>query len=262
MPVINQGFHAKRPTDGPHKLPPGQYETPDFPVLTAGPTPRIPLVNWEFRLEGLVEKSAKWSWNEFNALPQQDFNPDIHCVTKWSKFDTKWRGVSFDTLLEHVQPKPEAQFVMAFSYGGYFAWPVDGVAAPLLLVAGGSGVVPLMAMLRHRQRAGLANPVVLLFSVRSPDEFIYQHELEALAQTDPTFTLLLTYTRRVPVGWVGYRRRLDAAMLAEARGYLPGPPQCYVCGPTGLVETVATLLQAQGLPDNAIRTERFGPTGS
>ena len=146
--------------------------------------------------------------------------------------------------------------------GGYFVWPVDGVAAPLLLVAGGSGVVPLMAMLRHRQRAGLANPVVLLFSVRSPDEFIYQHELEALAQTDPTFMLLLTYTRRVPVGWVGYRRRLDAAMLAEARGYLPGPPQCYVCGPTGLVETVATLLQAQGLPDNAIRTERFGPTGS
>ena len=146
--------------------------------------------------------------------------------------------------------------------GGYFVWPVDGVAAPLLLVAGGSGVVPLMAMLRHRQRAGLANPVVLLFSVRSPDEFIYQHELEALAQTDPTFTLLLTYTRRVPVGWVGYRRRLDAAMLAEARGYLPGPPQCYVCGPTGLVEKAATLLQAQGLPDNAIRTERFGPTGS
>ena len=119
MPVINKGFHAKRPNDGPHKLPPGQYETPDFPVLTAGPTPRIPLVNWEFRLEGLVDNSAKWSWNEFNALPQQDFNPDIHCVTKWSKFDTKWRGISFDTLLEHVQPKPEAQFVMAFSYGGY-----------------------------------------------------------------------------------------------------------------------------------------------
>ena len=119
MSVINQGFHAKRPIDGSHKLPPGQYETPDFPVLTAGPTPRIPLINWEFRLEGLVEKPAKWSWNEFNALPQQNFNPDIHCVTKWSKFDTKWRGISFDTLLEYVQPKPEAQFVMAFSYGGY-----------------------------------------------------------------------------------------------------------------------------------------------
>ena len=119
MPVINQGFHAKRPNDGPHKLPPGQYETPDFPVLTAGPTPRISLVSWEFRLEGLVEKPAKWSWNEFNALPQQDFNLDIHCVTKWSKFGTKWRGVGLDTLLERVQLRSEAQFVMAFSYGGY-----------------------------------------------------------------------------------------------------------------------------------------------
>ena len=119
MPFVNKGFHAKRPTGGPHKLPPGQYETQDFPVLTAGPTPRINLANWEFRLEGLVESPMKWSWSEFNALPQQSFNPDIHCVTKWSKFDTKWRGVSLDTLLEHVQLKPEAEFVLAFSYGGY-----------------------------------------------------------------------------------------------------------------------------------------------
>ncbi|MFD1468744.1 sulfite oxidase-like oxidoreductase [Hymenobacter caeli] len=119
MPFVNKGFHAKRPADGAHKLPPGQYETRDFPVLTAGPTPRINLANWEFRLEGLVETPVRWSWNEFNALPQQDFNPDIHCVTKWSKFDTKWRGVSLDTLLEHVQLKPEAAFALAFSYGGY-----------------------------------------------------------------------------------------------------------------------------------------------
>lgn len=88
-------------------------------MLTAGPTPRIPLVNWEFRLEGLVEKPGRWSWNEFNALPQQSFTPDIHCVTKWSKFAPKWRGVSLDTLLEHVQLPAEAQFGMAFSYGGY-----------------------------------------------------------------------------------------------------------------------------------------------
>ena len=119
MPFVNKGFRAKRPTDGPHKLPPGQYETQDFPVLTAGPTPRIALVNWEFRIEGLVESPMKWGWNEFNALPQQDFNLDIHCVTKWSKFGTKWRGVGLDTLLERVQLRSEAQFVMAFSYGGY-----------------------------------------------------------------------------------------------------------------------------------------------
>ncbi len=145
--------------------------------------------------------------------------------------------------------------------GGYFVWPAGAPDAPLLLVAGGSGVVPLMAMLRHRQRAGRRNPAVLLFSVRTPEEVIYQHELEGLAGADPTFTLLLTYTRRAPAGWAGYQRRIDAAMLAKVVGRLPGPPQCYVCGPTGLVESAATLLQAQGLPDESIRTERFGPTG-
>lgn len=145
--------------------------------------------------------------------------------------------------------------------GGYFVWPAGSPAAPLLLVGGGSGVVPLMAMLRHRQRAGLRNPTVLLFSIRSPEEFIYQQELEALAAADAAFVLLLTYTRQAPASWRGYQRRLDAAMLAEAGKHLPGPPQCYVCGPTGLVESAATLLQAQGLPDVAIRTERFGPTG-
>ncbi len=146
--------------------------------------------------------------------------------------------------------------------GGYFVWPAGPADAPLLLVAGGSGVVPLMAMLRHRQRAGLRNPAVLLFSIRTTEEVIYQQELAALAAADAVFTLLLTYTRQAPAGWAGYQRRLDAAMLAEAMEHLPGPPQCYVCGPTGLVESAATLLQAQGLPDAAIRTERFGPTGS
>jgi ferredoxin-NADP reductase len=146
--------------------------------------------------------------------------------------------------------------------GGYFVWPAGAPDAPLLLIGGGSGVVPLMSMLRHRQRAGLRNPVVLLFSVRSPDEVIYQQELEDLAQTDPIFTLQLTYTRHAPANWTGYQRRLDAAMLTEALAHLPGAPQCYICGPTGLVENAATLLQSQGLPDDAIRTERFGPTGS
>ena len=113
----NKGFQPKRQSS--HPLPPGQYETTDFPVLTAGPTPRIALSQWEFRLEGLVEEPVRWSWAEFNKLPMQDFNPDIHCVTKWSKFDTHWRGVSVDTLLEHVRLKPEAQFVTEFSYGGY-----------------------------------------------------------------------------------------------------------------------------------------------
>ena len=146
--------------------------------------------------------------------------------------------------------------------GGYFVWPGAPDSPPLLLVGGGSGVVPLMAMLRHRQRVGLRTPAALLFSVRTPEEVIYQAELEAMAKDDPTFTLLLDYTRQAPAGWAGYQRRLDAAMLQEVvQRFGAATPQAFVCGPTGLVEVVATGLQAAGLPASSILTERFGPTG-
>jgi ferredoxin-NADP reductase len=147
--------------------------------------------------------------------------------------------------------------------GGYFVWRGEPTAPPLLLVGGGSGVVPLLAMLRHRQRLGLRTPAVLLFSVRTPEEVIYQAELEALAQADPSFTLLLDYTRQAPPGWAGYQRRIDAAMLAEVvQRFGAATPQAFVCGPTGLVEAVANGLQAAGLPPELILTERFGPTGA
>ncbi|TGE04092.1 ferredoxin reductase [Hymenobacter fodinae] len=147
--------------------------------------------------------------------------------------------------------------------GGYFVWDATPQAGPLLLVAGGSGVVPLMCMLRHRQRSGLRNPTVLLYSVRTPEEVIYQQELLAMAQADPSFSLVLTYTRQSPAGWTGNQRRLDAAMLQEAVGQLPTSPQCFICGPTGLVESAATLLaQHLQVPTAAIHTERFGPSGT
>jgi ferredoxin-NADP reductase len=147
--------------------------------------------------------------------------------------------------------------------GGYFVWRGEATAPPLLLVGGGSGVVPLMAMLRHRQHLGLHTPAVLLFSIRTPEEVIYQAELEAMAQADASFTLLLDYTRQAPPGWAGYQRRIDAAMLAEVVGQFGDTkPQAFVCGPTGLVENVANGLQAAGLPPEMILTERFGPTGS
>jgi ferredoxin-NADP reductase len=147
--------------------------------------------------------------------------------------------------------------------GGYFVWRGESSSPPLLLVGGGSGVVPLMAMLRHRQHLGLRTPAVLLFSVRTPDEVIYQAELEAMAQADDSFTLLLDYTRQAPPGWAGYQRRIDAAMLAEVVArFGDTTPQAFVCGPTGLVESVANGLQAAGLPPEMVLTERFGPTGS
>lgn len=116
---FNPGFGRKRPAVHAERIPPGQYETHDWPVLTAGPTPRIPLANWTFSLDGLVESPVKWSWEQFTALPQQSFTNDIHCVTKWSKLDTHWQGVSIETLLEQVTLKPEARYVMAYSYGEY-----------------------------------------------------------------------------------------------------------------------------------------------
>ncbi|GAB2782228.1 ferredoxin-NADP reductase [Hymenobacter luteus] len=160
-------------------------------------------------------------------------------------------------LFEGVEPGDQLE--VRGPIGGYFVWEATPQAGPLLLVAGGAGVVPLMAMLRHRQHAGVHNPTVLLYSVRAPEDVIYHRELLAMAATDATFTLLLTYTRHAPAGWTGYQRRPDAAMLAEAARRLPAPPDCFICGPTGLVEATASYLAAQGISSEAIRTERFGP---
>jgi hypothetical protein len=113
---VTRGFVGRRRETAPGgRLPPGQHEVGDFPVLSAGPTPRTPLEKWTFSLEGEVETPVRWSWEEFQVLPAQEFTVDIHCVTKWTKLDTRWRGVSVDTLLEHVQLDPRAGFVMAGS---------------------------------------------------------------------------------------------------------------------------------------------------
>ena len=121
---ITRGFVGKRRAeeaggDVANRVPPGQYLTRDFPVLTAGPTPIIPLDRWSFEIDGLVNEPIRWSWGEFQALPQRDFTVDISCVTKWTHLDMRWRGVSVDTLLEQVEIEPSATFVIAYSYGGY-----------------------------------------------------------------------------------------------------------------------------------------------
>jgi DMSO/TMAO reductase YedYZ molybdopterin-dependent catalytic subunit len=102
-----------------NRLPPGQYLVTDFPVLSAGPTPHTPLDRWSFTLEGLVRSPVRWTWDEFLKLPSADFTVDISCVTKWTKLDTKWRGVTIDTLLESVDVDDAGSYVMAFSDGEY-----------------------------------------------------------------------------------------------------------------------------------------------
>jgi DMSO/TMAO reductase YedYZ molybdopterin-dependent catalytic subunit len=117
---ISRGFEGSRRRPAPaNRLPPGQYIVDDWPVLSAGPTPRIPLDKWRFSIEQLGKEAISWNWNEFLELPTREFIVDIHCVTKWSKLDTRWLGVSIDTLLEQVALDPRVRYLTAFSYGGY-----------------------------------------------------------------------------------------------------------------------------------------------
>jgi DMSO/TMAO reductase YedYZ molybdopterin-dependent catalytic subunit len=116
MSIISTGFGGRRRSSRPD-LPPGQYLTEDFPVLSAGPTPRIALDRWQFTVTTETGKKQTWSWKEFQALPAEDVTADIHCVTKWSKLGTTWRGVSIDTLLADTET--EADYTMVHGYGGY-----------------------------------------------------------------------------------------------------------------------------------------------
>ena len=143
--------------------------------------------------------------------------------------------------------------------GGYFTWKeADG--GPLLLVAGGSGVAPLMSMLRYREAIGSAIPATLLYSSRSWDEIIYRGELDRLS-AGPALHVIHTLTRSHPDDWDGYTRRIDAAMLEDATGEQEPRRLAYVCGPTQLVENVANDLVVLGYPTDRVKTERFGPTG-
>jgi DMSO/TMAO reductase YedYZ molybdopterin-dependent catalytic subunit len=118
MSFISRGFKG-RPRDqtAGGRLPPGQYLVGDFPVLSAGPTPHTALAHWTFSITGEVDDPKQWTWEQFRALPTETVTKDIHCVTKWSKLDTTWEGVSVDTLLDGVETA--AEYVMAFSDGGY-----------------------------------------------------------------------------------------------------------------------------------------------
>jgi ferredoxin-NADP reductase len=150
------------------------------------------------------------------------------------------------------------QFELRGPIGGWFVW--DGAdTAPVLLVGGGSGVVPLRAILRHHAASGSTAAMHLLQSARSLGDVIYRRELETLA--GPRRAVTLTLTREWPEDWAGHRRRVDAGLLAQVGWPPSAQPHCYVCGPTGFVEVVADALVELGHAPPRIKTERFGPTG-
>ena len=144
--------------------------------------------------------------------------------------------------------------------GGYFVWGAE-MGDPLLLVAGGSGVVPLMSMLRHRRASEATVGAKLLYSSRSWEDVIYRDELERLASATRGPEVVHTLTRSQPPGWTGYARRVDGQMLSETAWPASGMPTAFVCGPTPFVESVAAALVLLGYPATSVKTERFGPTG-
>ena len=144
--------------------------------------------------------------------------------------------------------------------GGYFVWETR-MGGPLLLIAGGSGVVPLMAMIRHRAALKSAIPTRLLYSSRSYDDVIYRDELARLLESGTQLQVSYTLTRVQPPGWTGYHRRIDADLLREVAWSPDERPLVFICGNTGFVETAAANLVALGYEPERIKTERFGPTG-
>jgi ferredoxin-NADP reductase len=152
------------------------------------------------------------------------------------------------------------QFELRRPIGLYFVWTV-AMGGPLWLIAGGSGIAPLMAILRHRARRKARIPALLLYSSRSLEDVIFREELDAMASHDPDLRVVNTLTRKQPAGWVDHRRRIDRELLADACFPPAQNPKIFVCGPTSLVEAVSSLLVELGHDPLAVKTERFGPSG-
>ena len=158
--------------------------------------------------------------------------------------------------------QPDDTIQLRGPVGGYFVWSALERRQPLLLVGGGSGIVPLMCMLRHRQLSGSAVPAALLYSARTREDVIYHGELTALAASDSGFTVRTTLTRDSAPGWSGRVGRIDLQAVQALLEGLGGEADSFVCGPDGFVEAASGLLMQAGQPRDSIRTERFGPTGT
>jgi ferredoxin-NADP reductase len=153
------------------------------------------------------------------------------------------------------------QFELRGPIGRYFVWTAD-MGGPLCLIAGGSGIAPLMAMLRHRDRRNSRAPALLVYSSRSLEDVIYREELDAMASRDPELRVVSALTRKQPEGWTGHRGRIDKKLLGETHFPPEQNPKIFVCGPTPFVEQVSRLLVELGHDPLAIKTERFGPSGA
>jgi DMSO/TMAO reductase YedYZ molybdopterin-dependent catalytic subunit len=143
--MTTRGFSGRRPSvDVARRLPPGQYQTADFPVLAKGPTPRVDRANWTFTINDGARAVANWSWTQFEALPQSTWHGDIHCVTKWSKFDTTWSGVTIDDLLQAAALTPPSAYVLALSNDDYDTnVPVADLLGGKAMIATRFGGAPL-----------------------------------------------------------------------------------------------------------------------
>jgi DMSO/TMAO reductase YedYZ molybdopterin-dependent catalytic subunit len=141
--TLSRGFRGRRQDDvDPSRVPPGQYVTRDFPVLSAGPTPRTPVARWTFTIRGAVDEPLSWTWDELRRLPSETFTVDIHCVTKWSKLGTSWTGVCLETLLDGVETS--AEYALAFCDGGYTTnLPLEDLAGGKAWIAYESEGAPL-----------------------------------------------------------------------------------------------------------------------
>jgi DMSO/TMAO reductase YedYZ molybdopterin-dependent catalytic subunit len=181
MSPISRGFHGRRGDEAaaPGRVPPGQYVTHDFPVLSAGPTPHTPTDAWTFSIRQVGDVLKSWTWQELRALSAETVTADIHCVTRWSKLDTQWEGVSVDTLLE--QASAEAAYVLAFSDGGYTTnLPIGDVTGGQAWVAFGYDGKPLEA--EHGGPARLLVPHLYFWKSAK-----WVRGLELLDQDEPGF---------------------------------------------------------------------------
>jgi DMSO/TMAO reductase YedYZ molybdopterin-dependent catalytic subunit len=179
LPIISRGFKGRPADVDPARVPPGQYTVTDFPVLSAGPTPRTPLDRWDFQIKGLADGDRTWSWEEFDALSHETVTVDIHCVTKWSKLDTIWTGVSLDLLLDGLDT--DASHLMAFSDGGYTTnLPLQDVLGGKAWIATGYDHAPLAA--EHGGPARLLVPHLYFWKSAK-----WVRGIELLAEDQPGF---------------------------------------------------------------------------